>query len=150
MGERSMFAPPPERAYEPKRTLEQIRSLGRPRATGQSAGLVVEAKEGATPEAVALAAEANRRIDEYLRPFVAPEEDGGCIMCGSPQGGFFGSFVWGLAHGEGRCSRCGYPARALHYIKLDDSAEPGELKAPVILQYHPDELRERQAEERHG
>ena len=137
----ALFAPRPARADEPRRTMEQVRMLGRPRATGKAVGLEVEAKPGAPPEAVAYAAEAQRRIDEYLSHFVAPEEDYGCIMCGLPQGGLFGAAEWGLAHGEARCGRCGYPSRGQHYISIDDEKDdPGELRIPRLLQYHPDEV----------
>ncbi len=139
----SLLKMSPPRSYDSPRTMDQVRTLNRPRATGEGLKLTVAAKEDAPPEGIAYAAEAQRRIDEYLSRFVAPEEDGGCIVCGAVQGGFFGEARWGLAHGEARCARCGYPCRALHYIKLDDGADgekPGEITLPYILQYHPDEI----------
>ncbi len=81
-------------------------------------------------------------MSAYFSRFVmSPEGKGGCINCELVQGGLIsallGGFRWGLAHGEGSCSRCGYPARAIHY-------EVGIIRRlEAIFQYHPDELRTR-------
>jgi hypothetical protein len=85
-------------------------------------------------------------LDDYLKIFVKPDEHGKCICCGARQGAKNivdamlegAAFKWGLAHGEGFCSRCHYPARAYHFLKLDDSGE--ESRLCIILQYHPDGL----------
>jgi hypothetical protein len=80
---------------------------------------------------------------EYVTQFVAPRVtgDGGlsCLGCGTDLYkpgliGVFGgsSFEWGIANGEGHCSRCGYPTRMYHRL-----AE-GTVSFP--LQYHPDEM----------
>jgi hypothetical protein len=50
-----------------------------------------------------------------------------CICCDAGLTGMFGSF-------EGRCSKRGYPARAIHRIE-----GVGTL-GTVVLQYHPNEL----------
>src|SRR5882724_3197415 len=79
-------------------------------------------------------------MDSYFRHFVAPED--GCVCCGKPLGGGIleqmlgrATFRWGIAHGEGSCRECGYPARAYH-------RNVGPIKfLQVILQYHPDDLR---------
>lgn len=86
--------------------------------------------------------------DKYLHAFVK-SDTGGCVCCGKPQGHKNGSkfadaiadsllfspqFVWGLAHGEGYCATCGYPARAYHSIE-----GVGDIRH-LILQYHPDGL----------
>lgn len=72
-------------------------------------------------------------MDEYFSHFVLMPGSK-CVNCDAEQGGLFGSFRWGLAHGEGSCRVCGYPARAIHY-------HVGALKRlEVILQYHPSEL----------
>jgi hypothetical protein len=43
--------------------------------------------------------------------------DGQCPVCGAELGAFFGSFQWGLVHGEGFCSQCNKAAfRYYHYI----------------------------------
>ncbi len=115
--------------------LTAIRRRALPR---MKASDIAEAKPGReTDAATHLAA-----LDEYLSHFVAPG-DGKCISCGEPQGGFAAGlmgtgFTWGLAHGEGHCGTCGYPARAYHEIKTDDD-KPIRLSG-LVLQYHPDEL----------
>lgn len=83
------------------------------------------------------------RAGDYLRHFLPPGERGDCAFCGSRQGGLTaailgGGFEWGLQHGEGHCSRCGYPARAYHDLKDADGAKV--INGALILQYHPDEI----------
>lgn len=83
-------------------------------------------------------------LDKYLNAFVAVQ-GGACICCGAQQGAkdaieaLFGKakFRWGFVHGEGICSECGYPARAMHYI--GEGAEQIVIRN-LILQYHPDGL----------
>lgn len=77
------------------------------------------------------AAEAIARVDEYLRAF---QGDGEC-PCGRSLGGFLGSFTWGIAHGEGFCARCQWPARGFHTIDL---GELGKLQLNIILPYAPE------------
>ena len=85
-----------------------------------------------------LTAEDEAAMDAYFGHFVKTE---GCVCCGGKQGGDFmdaltgaALFRWGIATGEGACSRCGYPARAMH-------GEIGPIKSlNAILQYHPEEL----------
>lgn len=78
------------------------------------------------------AAEVREAVTRYFAAFLPPS--GRCVCCGSSLGGILGTFTWGLAHGEGNCGRCGYPARAVHEIK-----DVASLRG-VILQYHPDDL----------
>jgi hypothetical protein len=100
--------------------------------------------ETATPEEKTLAESHLAQVEEYLKQFVL-SKDGKCICCGERQGvtdhtdwirsALTGSakFTYGIAHGEGFCSACHYPARANHYI--------GDwFKWQTILQYHPDGL----------
>ena len=99
-----------------------------------------------------LPAEVLAAIAAYLEPFAAPQWPNGkppesadflgldsprCLKCGTPQGGIFGAFSWGIAHGEGACS-CGWPARAYHSI-TDSQGEIVYFN--VVLQYHPDHVR---------
>lgn len=76
-------------------------------------------------------------IDVYLAAFLPPSK--GCICCDAEQSGFMAGilgtgFRWGLAHGEGACATCGWPARAYH-------RDFGPVKfLRMILQYHPDGL----------
>lgn len=79
-------------------------------------------------------------LEEYVSHFVelGPRDPALkarlCICCGAMLAGLLGSFCWGLAHGEGACGRCGYPARAIHHI------EGVGILHTFVLQYHPDEL----------
>jgi hypothetical protein len=82
--------------------------------------------------------EEGAKIDTYLSSFVLGLvlEDGkevagagGCPCCLAELGGFLGAFQWGLVHGEGTCSRCGWPVTAYHYLYLDDRGDRrGRLK----------------------
>lgn len=67
-----------------------------------------------------------------------------CLKCSEPLAGDLadfilrkGGFTWGLAHGEGFCRNCRWPARAYHFIKDADGKELITIRN-VILQYHPD------------
>jgi len=63
-----------------------------------------------------------KNLDQYFSSFAALS--GHCPGC---KGEFSGSLLatigigvgieWGLMHGEGSCSKCGYPYRANHKIK---------------------------------
>ncbi len=86
-------------------------------------------------------------LDQYFRVFLSP---GPCVGCGARLGARDlldamiggGSFRWGLVHGEGSCARCSYPARAYH-------RDIGPISfLPLILQYHPDDLRDYSEESR--
>ena len=87
--------------------------------------------------------------NEYLATFARPMKTDGdgfllgrleCLHCGATLDGAMGSFQWGLASGEGQCSRCGWPARA-HHCPRDANGET-IFTGPVefILQYHPDHV----------
>lgn len=93
-----------------------------------------------------------KALSEYFARFV--KTDGGkCVCCGDVQGGNLEAsmmaalgvgraarFTWGIAHGEGFCSTCKWPARAYHF-------DVGPIKRmEAILQYHPDELKARSKE----
>jgi hypothetical protein len=78
------------------------------------------------------------RWDAYLATF-AKLTDGKCLCCGTslrcPLGmGIFGGFEWGMVHGEGHCSHCGYPMRGHHRVK-----DLGKIDN-LFLPYHPSEL----------
>ena len=74
------------------------------------------------------AADATERIDEYFRLF----QGGGNCPCGRSLGGVFGTFTWGIAHGEGFCSVCQWPARGYHTI---DIAGLRKVNLSIILPY---------------
>ena len=100
--------------------------------TGQDAAIVIQA------------------LDEYLAAFAKPVRSatGGeiigrhdCLNCSGRLDGFIGTFQWGIVHGEGKCIKCGWPARAYHRPKLDgEEIFDGPLQR--ILQYHPDFIKE--------
>jgi len=96
-------------------------------------------------------------IAAYLRMFTRPfkSDDGGktgtvqCPGCDAvlSRPGLMGllspgTFTWGIGHGEGGCSRCGYPARAYHF-----KVGPIE-RMEAILPVHPDELLTSEEEEK--
>jgi hypothetical protein len=89
-------------------------------------------------------AETRQLIENYLEPFAKPADEGKCLKCGTVQGGLMaailGGFTYGLQHGEGRCSKCHWPARANHYLKDKDGKGFGSMR--IILQYHPDYVKE--------
>lgn len=81
------------------------------------------------------------RWDDYLSKF-AKLADGRCLCCGIRLGGHLleramglvGGVEWGLAHGEGHCSRCGYPMRGHHIVE-----GLGRI-LNLFLPYHPSGL----------
>lgn len=110
-------------------TLAALKARSLPHCTGRD---MLKAGDGGDP------AEAERLMkiaDDYFHAFLAPgQSPRKCVCCGGVLTGLFGSFMWGLMHGEGQCSECGYPARAIHTI---DSI--GKISG-FVLQYHPDDL----------
>lgn len=126
-----------------KEELARLKALNLARATPEVWG--VNIPEGASESERAEGERLIGVIAEYLKQFVPPSD---CICCGKPLGakdaihGLLGgaTFTWGIAHGEGFCSHCKYPARAMHYVK-DGEGKPDLLTVRnFILQYHPDEL----------
>lgn len=83
-------------------------------------------------------------LNEYLSEFAKPSEDGKCLNCERKLGGMFGTFQWGIANGEGNCSECGWPARALHRPK-DSEGMIFDQALQVILQYHPDSVMKKES-----
>jgi hypothetical protein len=104
------------------------------RATAADIGLRL--RDGAAEDEMRGAFATLRSVDRYLSAFCPDEK---CLSCGATLAGMFGSFTWGLTHGEGFCSNCGYPARGYHTIR-DEAGKPVLGHAPLILQYHPDAL----------
>lgn len=100
----------------------------------------ISGEDGADKEALIAAS------TEYLRQFVAPVKVDGktaCFHCGSVMDGMMAAlgmaaaYEWGLAHGEARCSKCGWPARGIHYPKDADGKELWTARN-LFLAYHPD------------
>lgn len=128
-----------------KNELTRLQALNLPHATPEIFGATIREdapdREQAEKHLAVLA--------EYLKEFVPPSN---CICCGSRLGAkdvvdaFIGgadgppTFKWGIQHGEGTCSKCGYPARAMHYIgKTENEPEIMTIRN-YILQYHPSTL----------
>jgi len=79
-----------------------------------------------------------RYLESFQPPRVTRNRQLACAGCGEALTGFlFGTFEWGLAHGEGRCCRCGWPVRMYHYLKGQNGIE---VHVEIPLCYHPDEL----------
>jgi hypothetical protein len=99
--------------------------------------LKVVADDGTVPtaevvESLKEVVEISAIFDTYFASFLPTAET--CVCCYKPLTGLFGTFRWGLAHGEGYCSSCGYPGRARHY-------DIGPIKSlPWLFQYHPNAL----------
>ena len=51
-----------------------------------------------------------------------------CVECGRTLGGILGAFQWGLAHGLGECSNCGFPYVYYHYHEVSPAI-------PVPMRY---------------
>jgi len=78
------------------------------------------------------------RWDAYFSQF-AKLTDARCLCCGTSlrcrlRLGVFGGFTWGLAHGEGHCSTCGYPMRGHHSVE-----DLGTI-CNLFLAHHPSTL----------
>lgn len=109
---------------------------------------LINAKEG-TPETTIKA------LDDYFSHFAAVEvkEENGkpemqlqqCCGCGKTLTGIFGTWRWGIAHGVGECSSCGWPSHGHHFIK-DAAGEDVATIHNFILQVHPDFVERRQRE----
>lgn len=85
--------------------------------------------------------------DAYLSAFVAPvrnaDDKAACFHCGSVVDGLMhalgvgAAYQWGMCHGEAQCSKCGWPARGMHYPK-DEAGEELWTARNMFLAYHPD------------
>lgn len=89
-----------------------------------------------------------KALDDYFSNFAAisvePDDKGvpqiktqHCVGCAKELTGFFGTWRWGIAHGVGECSNCGWPSHGHHWIK-DDKGEGIATLNNFILQIHPD------------
>ncbi len=84
--------------------------------------------------------------NEYLRQFAAPVKVDGktaCFHCGTQMDGMLhalglgAAYQWAMTHGEANCSKCGWPARGMHYPKDADGSEIWTARN-LFLAYHPD------------
>jgi hypothetical protein len=122
------------------KSLDELQAANLPRCTPEEAGLEIGAES--KPEYV-------EAIREYFSHFAVPEKGGDgfvsgspCLCCGKPQGGFLGFFQWGLAHGHGACSNCGWPATVYHFIRDKNGEELCTLRG-LLLQAHPNDVEKR-------
>lgn len=77
------------------------------------------------PDAPELAA-LDAYFGQFYAPMIPPNANlftGARCVCGEALTGLFGTFTYGLAHGEGRCRKCGHPGRADHYPTGPDGTE---------------------------
>lgn len=111
------------------------------------------AHTSADSEDQALLEKTLEEFDQYFKMFVkptfrglkedSPEKSMICFHYGEILTGlaaFFlskGGFQWGLAHGEGFCNYCKWPARAHHHPTKENGEELFNMRN-VVLQYHPD------------
>lgn len=77
-------------------------------------------------------------IREYFAQFSArPSDKTEGVYCGNGHrldGMLFGSFRWGIQHGHGSCSDCGWPVVAHHFIFRDKDGVKEEL---MSLRFYP-------------
>lgn len=104
-------------------SLAEMKARNLPHATSAD----VAREDGQSP-----VAPPSNMLDDYLSHFIKPEGDNRC-----PRDG--GYFTWGLAHGSGHCTTCGWPGAMYHFPK-DASGERQRFEA--LLWLHPDDLEE--------
>lgn len=98
------------------------------------------------------------QIDAYLGVFAAPITVGEgeqakqvCFHCGEKFTGLLANLgvgvgiKWGLAHGEGICSGCGWPYRGHHFAKAPDGEDLFSAQN-LFLAYMPAAVTEAQPE----
>ncbi len=110
-------------------TLDELQSRNLPFATCENIELVITGGDG-NEESKKAASDIIAEADVYFARFTPGPN---CPQCNATLTGWLGSFIWGLANGEGHCSQCKYPARAYH------RGGPFEI-FHCILPYHPNVL----------
>jgi len=119
--------------------LRELQAENLSKATAATVGIVPTPGQEDVPDTLNLIALA----DEYFANFCASEKPDApikCPCCGFGLGVLLGTFVWGIAHGEGTCSSCGYPCRAHHPIYEQGNDEPVMTLQNMVLPYHPSVL----------
>ncbi len=81
-----------------------------------------------------------------------------CVDCGMKLGGLLGMFTWGIVHGLGECSNCGFPYVYYHYHEVppfhesgDPMEQAGKPREVLFMAFVPNAdipLSEERAEER--
>ena len=77
------------------------------------------------------AADIRAYFSNFVAPIPSPNGRGACVHCGTEW-----IFTWGLAHGAGHCTTCGWPARLYHFIKDRNGADLLTYRDRA-LQYRP-------------
>lgn len=87
------------------------------------------------------------KVAAYFGQFADTRTDDGKVSCPGCSRTLYGdrgpvwqamglyTFKWGVAHGEGRCGDCGWPARGWPEVEISDGRV---LRFPIPLPYHPD------------
>ncbi len=82
-------------------------------------------------------------LASFAAPVQTPKGNYACLHCGEVLMGNVaenlfgkGGFEWGLAHGEGHCRACHWPARLYHTVRDRHGEIMVEFNA-IVLQYMP-------------
>lgn len=126
-----------------KKTLAELKAENVPVATCETVGITITGKADDAEKVAALRA----TLDAYFANFCAPRETDDeldkkamkCVCCDRGLAGLFGTFTWGICHGEGFCGHCGHLGRGHHEI-MDEGGECVATLANYVLQYHPSVL----------
>ena len=78
----------------------------------------------------------------YLRHYAKPKvDDAGvvrqgqpCVACDAQH-----SFTWGLVHGQGFCTGCGWPGTLYHFVNDKEGKEVATMRG-ALLWAHPTEI----------
>ena len=81
-------------------------------------------------------------FERHLSHYAAPKKDEAgenrsgqpCIACDATH-----SFTWGMVHGAGHCTNCGWPASLYHFITDQEGKQVAHLRG-VLLWAHPDDI----------
>lgn len=129
------------------RRLRELQEQDIPRLTWDT---LIEVKPGSPPLTDEQQAELNAYFGRFCLPFVKNDT----VVCPGCEaqvvGGLLGSFLgggegktyfdWAIVHGECRCVKCGYPARALHYDLGGKGKDAVIERMTFMLPYHPHDL----------
>ena len=107
------------RTTTPKATIADITTAETPYAPGFTEHIVAHLSHYAAPKKDA---EGNNRPGQP------------CVACDATH-----SFTWGIAHGQGHCTRCGWPATLYHFIHDKDGNEVMAIRG-LLLWAHPDDI----------
>lgn len=133
-----------------RKTIAELQEAGVERATPAEVGINLQVKEDAPDkkEATLMRQQSVRQLAEYLEDFSAGRNCPSCDALIRPknmlEGFLLSTFEWGVAHGEGRCSECGYPVRGIHLVEMKVMGEPATFEFRMPLPYHPSVLEDKE------